>query len=151
MENEEIFEADSPLEQLKLLSTVYVANFHLPPHEREWTSVRAKWDTGATVCFITRNLADRLYLHPESYMPVSSFSGKGECLYDVVALSFSQNGKCIVVLACIADDFPHSDCDMLIGMNLITQGEFNISTDFDSMKLKLVFKPYPNVLREKSS
>lgn len=148
MASEDIVEADAPLEQLKLLSAVYVANYHLPPRERKWVTVQAKWDTGATVCFISRLLAERLGLHPESSMPVSSFSGEGDCLYDVVALSFLKDGKYIVALACIVDDFPHSDCDMLIGMNLISQGEFCLSTDFESMKIKIVFKPYPGALRE---
>lgn len=148
MDNHDIIEAEVPLEQLKLFSSVYVANYHLPPGERVWTCVQAKWDTGASVCFITRNLANRLGLQPESSMPVSSFSGNDECLYDVVALSFAFNGKFVVLLACIVDDFPHSDCDMLIGMNLITQGEFNLSTDLESKRIKIVFKPYPNVLRE---
>lgn len=148
MASKDIVEVDAPLGQLKLLSTVYVANCHLPTREREWVAVQAKWDTGATVCFITGALANRLGLHPEASMPVCSFSGGGECLYDVVALSFLKDGKYIVALACIVDDFPHSDCDMLIGMNLISQGELCLSTDFESMKIKIVFKPYPNVLRD---
>lgn len=147
MEDKRPFEASSPLEALKLFSPAFVADFHKKPHERRWEPVTAKWDTGATICFITKALADKLDLHPDCSMPVSSFSGDGDSLCDVVALSFSQDGDYIVVLAAIVDDFPHSDCDMLIGMNLISQGDFSLSVDLQSMQIKLSFKPYPGVLQ----
>lgn len=151
MTDKSVFEAESPLDQLKLFSSAFVANFHKKPHERNWEKVSVKWDTGATICFISRNLANRLDLHPECSMPVSSFSGVGDCLYDVVAISLMQGGDCLIVLAAIVDDFPHSDCDMLIGMNLISQGDLYIAADFESMKLRLTFKPYPGVMQLRNS
>lgn len=147
METDNVFSAEADLRQLKPFSNVFVANAHKSKRDLEWHGVSAKWDTGATICSITKSLSDRLGLRPEHTMSVSSFSGSKDCLYDVVALSLSDAIGYIDVLAIVVDALPNADCDMLIGMNLISQGELILSTDFDKMKIKIEFLPHPGIFK----
>lgn len=131
----------SPLSDLKPYSIALVANPIYIAEKNKWHEVRAKWDTGATICVITRELANRLKLESQHSLEVSTFTGVSNFGFDVVAVSLKQNGLYINVLAGIVDAMPHADCELLIGMNLIVTGALHLGASPEYNEIWVEFEP----------
>lgn len=139
----------SDLRHLLVTSPVRVAKppkmgESLPP---EWIDAAAKWDTGAVVCAISRSICSRLQLAPTQQAYAASISGAEKVLQDLILLDLCVDGTFIPTLAIILDEMPGADCDMLIGMNVISLGDFSLSTDRSSNQIRMSFKPYPGTLK----
>lgn len=137
-----------PIDSLSLISKVTVA---APPELQKdrklfWTEAKAKWDTGAQICSISRSLCDTMGFMPRIKMPVSSISGTVEAIQDMIFIDVMMDGYFFPVLASVIDAMPGADCDMLIGMNLISKGDFSLSCD--NGKINMTFKPYPRTLKK---
>lgn len=141
MENNNVIYSSAPLSALKHLCKAHIANPRNIDDKSQWCEVTAKWDTGATICAISRKLANKLGLSPRASLAYTSFAGEGECRLDVVAVSFGRNGLYINVLAGIVDAMPHADCDLLIGMDLISTGVLEMGAVPGRDELWLTFEP----------
>lgn len=137
-----------PVDSLSVISKVTVA---APPGQQKgrllfWTEARAKWDTGAQICSISRKLCSEMGFLPRINMPVSSISGKVMAHQDIILIDVMMDGYFFPVLASVIDTMPGADCDMLIGMNLISRGDFSMSVA--EGKINMTFKPYPGTLKK---
>lgn len=139
MENSSLIFTDIvPLSSLDPASYVCVANPHKRASEREWIRVKAKWDTGATLCSITRDVCNRLALHPTHSIPMRCFANPIGQDYpiDSVLLKLVQGQYSILAIAHVIDTFA-ADCDMIIGMNVISAGKFSITVTPPNMEIRL--------------
>jgi len=111
---------------LQVLSTpVQVAPPLLGPHNtptktRDCTAV---WDTGATGTAITQAVVDDLGLKPIGLVAVHTANGTRMCEVYMVALLL-PNGVNVDTRATLGD-IP--SCDVLIGMDVITLGDFSVT------------------------
>lgn len=85
----------------------------------------AVWDTGATNTVISPEIVEALALKPIGNTSISSYGGIVEANMYKIDLCF-ENGYKIRNLEVMSGDY--SDYDVLIGMDVITQGDFCIST-----------------------
>lgn len=100
-----------------------------PDFSHEFNAV---WDTGATHSVISRNAALHLNLQPITLREILHAGGKETCQVYLVSMLLPH--KVI---------FPHvevigsniSTCDLLIGMDIINQGDFAVS----NYQMKTVF------------
>ena len=139
MENDAfIYEASSPLSDLHPVTKVQVGSTRRSENGWEWITVNALWDTGATLCAISRNLCDRLGLKAEQYLPTRNFSNPEGIItpYDAVLLKIIQGPYAIFALANIFDNSP-IDYDMLIGMNVISAGKFSLTVNKQNIDIRL--------------
>lgn len=81
------------------------------------------WDTGASASVISRQLANVLNLVPVSYGYSNTANGKMPTAIYYLSLGL-PNGVLIPNLRISDGNLP---CDMLIGMDVITRGDFHIS------------------------
>jgi predicted aspartyl protease len=88
----------------------------------------AAWDTGATNTVITPEIVDALGLEPSEKHAVSTLNGIIEVNTYLIDLCF-ENGYRIANLRVLSgEDYSDFDYDVLIGMDVITQGDFVVST-----------------------
>lgn len=85
----------------------------------------AVWDTGATNTVISPDVVEALGLKPTGKSSISAYGGIVETCTYKIDLCF-ENGYRIQNLEVMSGDY--SDYDVLIGMDVITQGDFCIST-----------------------
>lgn len=110
-----------------------------------WTRANAIWDTGSQICMISRALCKKLRFEPRIKVNFSGIGGVIKGAHDVVYLSIaSDNATFILAMAGVIDSIP-GDYDMLIGMDVITQGDFSISTA--NGYISYSFSPYPGHLK----
>ena len=89
--------------------------------------ISAIWDTGAMCSLIRPEVADKLSLKPVSKQLMSTPSGKGITNVYLINMALPNNAKIVNIKA--LEGIP-SNCDMLIGMDVITLGDFAVS-NFD--------------------
>ncbi|GHT60988.1 hypothetical protein FACS1894109_19200 [Spirochaetia bacterium] len=89
--------------------------------------VRAMWDTGSTGCCISQNLADSLGL--TSIASLDLVSAHGSKPSDVYILDILMPDGVLVKNVLAAEIVPSGEFDMIIGMNIISLGDFAISND----------------------
>lgn len=137
-----IYEASCPLSELDPVTNVRLANPMVGKQDRNWIEVDAKWDTGATVCAITRRVADAIGLVPRMELPVRSFASKSGWKEpaDMVLLKLVQGPYAILALSYVVDAMPDK-CDMLIGMNVIASGRFSLTVDPPDIHIRLEIAP----------
>ena len=85
----------------------------------------AVWDTGATNTVISPDVVEALGLKPTGKSSISAYGGIVETCTYKIDICF-DNGYRIQNLEVMSGDY--SDYDVLIGMDVITQGDFFIST-----------------------
>ncbi|CAK7066410.1 MAG: hypothetical protein DELT_01654 [Desulfovibrio sp.] len=85
----------------------------------------AIWDTGATSTTITRELADSLKLVQSSETIVEGVTGSSLCRVFLISL-FLPNDVCFPELE-VSDCEGNIGCDILIGMDVIGQGDFAVT------------------------
>lgn len=82
------------------------------------------WDTGATNCSISKNVVAALGLVPTGYAKVSHANGDSRRNTYLISV-FLPNGVVFPFLPVIEADL--NGFDVLIGMDIITQGDFSIT------------------------
>ena len=88
----------------------------------------AAWDTGATNTVITPEIVAALDLKPSDKHAVSTLNGIIEVNTYLIDLCF-ENGYRIANLPVLSgEDYSDFDYDVLIGMDVITKGDFVVST-----------------------
>ena len=91
--------------------------------------IRALWDTGATFSSISKELAEKLQLSPKGiYQTHSANDSKISNGYDIFLILNKDTNYIFPITVTIADNIHNMGIDMLIGMDVITQGDFAIST-----------------------
>lgn len=89
---------------------------------RECTAI---WDTGASTTIISREVAECLKLDVIGTMPVNTIGGKQAYQRSKIDI-YLPTKQIIHFLDVIVGEL--SNCDILIGMDLITLGDFALST-----------------------
>jgi len=93
-------------------------------------TVKALWDTGATHTAISNRLANEMQLPSEDFARVSTVSGILRVPIYIIQLGlpnhFAFEEVEVVEFAYVDED----DCDLIIGMDIMTQGDLAI-TNFE--------------------
>jgi hypothetical protein len=95
---------------------------------------KAIWDTGAQKSITTTYIAGALNLKPVNQVYIGGVHGKNLSDIVVVALKISDHRtyKNLQVAVCPFNTDPNSDMNMLIGMDIISQGDFVLSNGNDN-------------------
>lgn len=88
----------------------------------------AAWDTGATNTVITPEIVKALGLKPSEKQVVSTLNGIIDVNTYVIDLCFENGYKIANLCVFSGDEYSDFDYDVLIGMDVITQGDFVVST-----------------------
>jgi hypothetical protein len=90
---------------------------------------KAIWDTGAQKSIITPYIAKSLGLNPINQITIGGVHGKSQA--DIVVVTLEIPGfdlhKDLKVAVCPFNTDPKSDVNVLIGMDIIAQGDFVLS------------------------
>jgi predicted aspartyl protease len=87
--------------------------------------IRALWDTGATGSVVTPNIAKKLNLKPVEIATITTPSDKDK-LTNIYCVNIYLPNKVKVSDVRVAEGIP-ANCDILIGMDIITLGDFAVS------------------------
>lgn len=107
------------------------------------TRIRALWDTGCSQSIISKRVADFLRLQPDNKQQFRSpFGGTAGCDVANVRLCVVLGGIRIPIDAAI-NTKPNSDpdCDITLGLDFITMGDFAISHLGESLFLSFCYPP----------
>ena len=107
------------------------------------TRIRALWDTGCSQSIISKRVADFLRLQPDNKQQFRSpFGGTAICDVAKVRLCGVLGGIRIPIDAAI-NTKPNSDpdCDITLGLDFITMGDFAISHLGESLFLSFCYPP----------
>ena len=103
--------------------------------------IRAFWDTGATNSVITPNIAQQLMLSPIDSARIVGVNSEGLAPVSLVHISLPNNVLLLsrrVTIAKIGEG-----ADMLIGMDIISLGDFLISNANQKTSFSFVMPPFP--------
>jgi hypothetical protein len=107
--------------------------------------IEAIWDTGATMTCIKPSLRDRLKLYPSNLVKpiiMSGIGGRIKAGGTLVSIWLAPNfvfELCPVYIA----DFP-GDGELLIGMDIITMGDFAVCNADGKTSCSFAVPPFPN-------
>lgn len=107
------------------------------------TRIRALWDTGCSQSVISKRVADFLRLQPQDTQRLRSpFGGSAVCDVARVRICVVLGGVRIPIDAAI-DPNPNSDpdCDITLGLDFITKGDFAISHHGEALYLSFCYPP----------
>lgn len=107
------------------------------------TRVRALWDTGCSQSLVSNRVADFLRLQPCGNQRFQSpFGGSEICEVAKVRICIVLGGARIPIDAGITAN-PNSDldCDITLGLDFITKGDFAISHDGEALFLSFCYPP----------
>jgi hypothetical protein len=90
------------------------------------TKFRALWDTGATGCVITQAVVDACSLKATGMTIAHGMNSSGECETYLVSLTL-PNLITFPAVKVIKGKLPPSSPEVLIGMDVITMGDFSIT------------------------
>ena len=105
--------------------------------------IRALWDTGCSQSVISKRLADFLLLRPNGTQRLRSpFGGSAVCDVAKVKICIVLGGVRIPIDAAINPE-PNSDpdCDITLGLDFITLGDFAISHHGEALFLSFCYPP----------
>ena len=95
-------------------------------------SDEAMWDTGSQFTFLSNRIIEALQLKPTGRMGLSGINGESEAdVYTVHVVL--PSGDAVINVEALGSDY--SDYDVIIGMDIITLGEFH----FDKVDEHSVF------------
>jgi predicted aspartyl protease len=89
---------------------------------------RAIWDTGATGCVITPELVNTVGLQPVGEVDVRGVGGKSRSKRYLLNIYLPNNVPVVGVSATVADALA-GDINVIIGMSVITQGDFAVTNE----------------------
>ncbi|MBP9758989.1 retroviral-like aspartic protease family protein [Candidatus Dojkabacteria bacterium] len=98
-----------------------------PVNIHEGTEVKAIWDTGATNSVISSKVVKMLDLKPVSKVFVNTANGKTEQYVYYVSMFLPNKVLIPLVKVTECSDISDNEFDMLIGMDVINQGDLAIS------------------------
>lgn len=100
-------------------------NVHIPG-KVNYSSIKAIWDTGASGCAITKKVAQQLGLVPTGMAQVNT--ANGIATQNTYTIDIGLPNKVIIqgIIATEIDALA-AECDALIGMDVITLGDFSIT------------------------
>lgn len=107
------------------------------------TRIRALWDTGCSQSVISKHVADFLRLRPDGTQRMRSpFGGSAICDVAKVKICIVLGGVRIPIDAAINPN-PNSDpdCDITLGLDFITMGDFAISHNGEALCLSFCYPP----------
>jgi predicted aspartyl protease len=93
------------------------------PYEK--MSIRALWDTGATMSLIRPEVVETLNLKSSSKIPVNTTLEK-DVPSNIYVINLLLPNDIMIENLLVAEGIPN-DCDMIIGMDVISLGDFAIS------------------------
>ena len=88
----------------------------------------AAWDTGATNTVITPEIVTALGLEPSDKNAVSTLNGIIDVNTYLIDLCFENGYKIANLRVFSSEDYSDFDYDVLIGLDVITKGDFVVST-----------------------
>lgn len=88
-------------------------------------SYRAIWDTGATGSVISKNIVEKLELRPVSICKVATPAGVYDAYCYYINLTLPNN---VTIPNLLVMEAAYSNCDILIGMDVISQGDFSVTS-----------------------
>ncbi len=124
MHRVDAFTIKSPSGLLRIL--VSDIKIHIPNNINNPSSIKAIWDTGATGSAITKKVAQQLGLIPTGMSQVHTANGIVAQQTYTVDVGLPNN---VIIQGIIATevDALSGGCDALIGMDIITLGDFSIT------------------------
>jgi hypothetical protein len=92
-------------------------------------TIKGIWDTGAQKSIITPYLAGLLKAQPVNHIVMGGVTGKRPADIVMITLKIPNHGiyRNLEVAVCPFNTDPNSDTHVLIGMDIITQGDFVLS------------------------
>ena len=106
--------------QRKLINSAVVES------KKEHVPVKAQWDTGATGTCISKELANKLKLIPTGLVNVHTPSGIGTMNKYMINLVLNNEVR-FVNLSVMDSEIGKQGIDVLIGMDIISNGDFAVS------------------------
>lgn len=106
--------------QRKLINSAVVES------EKEHVPVKAQWDTGATGTCISKELVNKLKLIPTGLVNVHTPSGIGTMNKYMINLVLNNEVR-FVNLSVMDSEIGKQGIDVLIGMDIISNGDFAVS------------------------
>jgi predicted aspartyl protease len=90
---------------------------------------KAAWDTGAQISVITPQIAKALNLRPVNQTTTSGAHGESLSDLVIITLEIPEQGvyENLLAAVCPFNTDPNSDVNMLVGMDVISQGDFVLS------------------------
>ena len=110
----------------QLISDIIIAKPRIDEIKQPAKEIKAIWDTGATTTAVTEELALSLGLHAVGTRNVLGVHGSADVNEYVVDIVLPNQVLIPKVLVTGLKGFV-SDCDALIGMDLIGEGDFTVS------------------------
>jgi len=95
-------------------------------NEKQFVEITGLWDTGATGSAITKDVVEKLKLIPTGMARVQTASGPRDMNTYTVDVMLPQANLIKSIVATEVDNFAGT-CDALIGMDIITLGDFSIT------------------------
>lgn len=130
------FTAKSPQLERQLVSKCYISEAFLPesqPKDLKYIEFKAIWDTGATHTAITPKVVAKLGLKPISIVTMTHAGGSMNSNMFMISIGLPNKvafHAVEVIEATLLDD----DVDVLIGMDIIAQGDFAV-TNFNQQTM----------------
>lgn len=105
--------------------------------------IRALWDTGCNNSIVSKRAADFLMLNPSGERMFRTPFGISRMKKLAEAEICIVLGGCRILLNVGIDDAPNSDpdCDITLGLDFITQGDFAITHDGQQLVLSFCYPP----------
>lgn len=107
--------------QNRIITSVILRNVN----ENIVVPAKALWDTGATMSCVSKEISEKLNLVPIGMKEIHTPSGKG--IVNHYKLSMIINYLEISNFDVFGSEIGSQGIDMLIGMNIISMGDFTIS------------------------
>ena len=105
--------------------------------------VKSVWDTGASVSIVSNRVADMLNLHkgPVKRMR-GAFGSEVSCPRSEAKVKIVLGTQSILLNVLVAE-LPHSDvdCDILLGLDFITLGDFAFTHDGEQLLMSFTYPP----------
>ena len=114
------------MRQLEILTDVQISPYVNAKSSRRAKSYKALWDTGSDLTSISQDIVKDFNLQAIHETPL--ITANGTMMSNIYAINvILPNGikKLVRAVECNMDD----DIDILLGMDIITQGDFAISAD----------------------
>jgi hypothetical protein len=105
----------------KIISEVVIFN----PYSKKSTKVKALWDTGATCSVISKNIAGHILLKKICYSEMRHANGIERVPVFVAGIKLPN--QVIIPELTVLSCNPIHDFDLIIGMDIITKGDFAIT------------------------
>ncbi len=113
-----------------------------PNRQKKFITFKAIWDTGATNTVITENVAKQVALNPTGMTETYGVHGKN-IVHTYIIDILLPNNVCIPNIQ-VTEGILFSEVDILIGMDIIQLGDFNISNSSGKTTFSYCLPPHKN-------